>query len=349
MLRNDGKGTAHMKKWVRSLSLFATVAVLAEGCGAASTAAPSAATKTTSVTVEIDGAAVPYYAPLYVAEKRGYFKRHGLDVHFIYGDGADIAKNVAVGNVAFGFPNADEVIAAYANGAPLRVVDTTYQHGIGALIFLKGSGIHSAQDLKGKTVAITGYGSPNYIQLQVMLKRAHIPLSDVRIDIIGSGSIVNALTSGQVNAIDFSMLRTYALQAQGVPAEQILSDTFLPDHGNVVVTSAAELKTHPQLVKNFILALHEGISWISAGHELQATKMSLSYAPSFANQVPIVTQILKKVYVNYLWHSPYTQKYGLGYGYLPAWQDTIDILAEYKVIPHTFPAGNLVVQPSTIP
>ena len=32
------------------------------------------------VTIQIDGAAVPYYLPLYVAQKEGYFKEQGLDV-----------------------------------------------------------------------------------------------------------------------------------------------------------------------------------------------------------------------------------------------------------------------------
>ena len=54
------------------------------------------------VSIQIDGAAVPYYAPLYLAQEKGYFAEQGLDVEFYYSAGADIVKNVGVGNV----PNA---------------------------------------------------------------------------------------------------------------------------------------------------------------------------------------------------------------------------------------------------
>lgn len=332
-----------VRKWTALMAAALVASVALPGWSAA-----KAAPKLTSVTMEIDGAAVPYYAPLYVAQQKGYFAQHGLKVNFIYGNAADITKNVAVGNVQFGFPNADDVIAAYANGIPVRIVDTTMQHGIGALIFLQKSGIKNAKDLVGKTVGITSYGSPNYIQLQVMLKKAHVPLSAVHVKIVGTGSIISALTSGQVDAIDFSMIRTYALRAQGVKVGQILSDSFLPDHGNVVITSANELKTHPQIVKDFILALHQGISWIAAGHETAAVNLSLKYAPSFKNQVKTTAHILRQVYVNYLWKSKYTKQHGYGYGDLASYQTTIDVLAQYKVIPHKFPAKDLVVEPASI-
>ncbi len=331
-----------MRRWLGSLVAAGGLLSLA----VAPTA--QAAGHLTPVTIQIDGGAVPFYAPLYVAAKNGYFRHEGLSVKFLYGDAADIVKNVAAGNVQFGFPNADDVISAYANGIPVRVVNTTYQHGIGALMFLASSGIHSVKDLKGKTIAITSYGSPNYIQLQVMLKHYGMSLADVHLKIIGTGSIVNALLAKQVDAIDFSMIRTYLLRAQGVKVDQILSDDFLPDHGNVLITSAAYLKSHPGTVKAFNVALDQAIRWITAGHELAAVSESQSYAPTPKTNVATVAHILRQVFAGYLWNSPYTRKHGLGYGYLPSWQATINTLAHYKVIPHGFKAAQLVVQPASI-
>ena len=82
------------------------------------------------VTIQIDGAAVPYYLPMFVAAHYGYFKDEGLEVDFLYANAADILNNVAVGNVQFGFPNGDAVIAARANGLPIKVAHTTYYNGI---------------------------------------------------------------------------------------------------------------------------------------------------------------------------------------------------------------------------
>ena len=59
-----------------------------------------------TVSIQIDGSAVPYYAPLYLAQENGYFAEEGLNVEFYYAAAADIVKNVAEGNVEFGFTKA---------------------------------------------------------------------------------------------------------------------------------------------------------------------------------------------------------------------------------------------------
>lgn len=83
------------------------------------------------VTMQIDGAAVPFYAPLYAGVENGFFEDQDIDVDFIYAGASDILTNIAAGNVQFGFPNGDAVVAAASNGLPVKVVHTTYQRGIG--------------------------------------------------------------------------------------------------------------------------------------------------------------------------------------------------------------------------
>ena len=45
-----------------------------------------------TVSIQIDGSAVPYYAPLYLAQENGYFAEEGLNVEFYYAAAADIVK-----------------------------------------------------------------------------------------------------------------------------------------------------------------------------------------------------------------------------------------------------------------
>ena len=133
-----------MKKKILATVLTAAMAVsMLAGCSsesaskaseAATTAeATTAAEETTAaeakdtgdlktVSIQIDGSAVPYYAPLYLAQENGYFAEEGLNVEFYYAAAADIVKNVAAGNVEFGFPNADAVVAAKAQGIPVKVI-----------------------------------------------------------------------------------------------------------------------------------------------------------------------------------------------------------------------------------
>jgi NitT/TauT family transport system substrate-binding protein len=308
-------------------------------------ASAAAARADEKVTIQIDGAAVPYYLPMFVAQKEGYFKEQGLEVEFLYANAADILNNVAAGNVQFGFPNGDAVVSARANGIPVKIVHTTYQRGIGAVLFKTASGIKTPADLVGKKVAVTSYGSPNYIQLQVMMSQVGKSIDDVKVEIVGTGAILDALKSDQVDAIVFSMLRYYALKGEGVDVGMIPSDDFLPSHGNVLVTSEAYLASNPAQVKGFITALDKALKHIVDGDVEKEVKMAIAdYSPTFAPQEKLVTEIIKEVFIKTLWQSPDTEKFGFGYGNLEGWQKTIDTAAEYKAIPAPFPAADLVVE-----
>lgn len=324
---------------LRAAALAIPLALLALTAGTFATRADE------KVTIQIDGAAVPYYLPLYVAQKEGYFKEQGLEVEFLYANAADILNNVAAGNVQFGFPNGDAVISARANGIPVKVVHSTYQRGIGAVLFKNASGIKSPADLVGKKVAVTSYGSPNYIQLQVMMSQAGKSIDDVKVEIVGTGAILDALKSDQVDAIVFSMLRYYALKAEGVDVGMIASDDFLPSHGNVLVTSDSYLASNPQQVKGFIAALDKALKHVVEGDVEKEVKMAIAdYAPTFAPQEKVVTEIIKEVFIKTLWQSEDTKANGFGYGNIAGWQKTIDVAAEYKAIPETFPAADLVIE-----
>lgn len=295
------------------------------------------------VSIQIDGAAVPYYAPLYIAQEKGFFKEEGLDVEFFYAAAADIVKNVASGNVEFGFPNADSVIAARAQNIPVQVIHTTYQHGLGSTLFKKDSGITTPADLKGKTVAITSFGSPNYIQLQVMLKQAGLSVDDVNVKIVGTGAIVNALVTDEVDAMTFSMLRKFDLEASGVEVNQFLSDEYLPSHGNVLVTSEKLLKDDKDTAAKFVRALNKGLEYVINDHVEEAVDLSIAkHATTFADKRDMAVNIIKEVFVPYLWQSDLTKTEGFGAADLDRWQKSIDIMKEYEVIDKDLKASDFV-------
>lgn len=302
-----------------------------------------------NVTIQISGAAAPYYAPIYEAISQGFFKKHGLNVIPGYAEDANIVQNVAAGNVQFGFPNGAEVITAKSDGVDVSVIDTTYQQGIDALMFnAKTSGITSPADLKGKTVAITALGSPDYIDLQAMLKSAGLSLSDIHLKLIGTGAIVQALQRGQVDAIEFSRLRYFALQSAGFPVGEILADSYMPSFGNVLITSPSYLKSNPAVAKDFVAAMNEGIQYVVA-HPAQSVSDSISkYATTFAGQNAAITRVIEQVYIPQLWQSADTAAHGLGYGNLARWQSAINAQLKYGLIKKSYAADTLVVEPGDL-
>jgi NitT/TauT family transport system substrate-binding protein len=341
-----------MRKLFKLFVVTLIFAVIAAGCGSAANEGAKPKEKSAEgkdglkkVTIQIDGAAVPYYAPLYVAKEKGFFEEEGLEVEFLYAAAADIVKNVASGNVELGFPNGDSVIAAVAQDIPVKVVHTTYQNGLGATIFKKDSGIKKPADLKDKTVAVTSYGSPNYIQLQVLLENSGLSLRDVNVKIVGTGSIVNALVDDQVDAITFSMLRTVEMRNQGVEVDEFRSDEFLPSHGNVLIAGDDYLADNKETVKGFTNALNKGLQFIIDGGIDEAVSLSVEkYAPSFAGREKVVTEILNDIFIPYLWQSDYTEKNGLGASNMEKWQNTIDELKRFEVIGKELKAEDVVVE-----
>lgn len=300
-----------------------------------------------TVAIQIDGSAVPYYAPLYVAQENGFFAEEGLNVEFYYAAAADIVKNVAAGNVEFGFPNADAVVAAKAQGIPVKVVHTTYQEGLGAIIFGTDSGIKTPADLKGKKVAVTSLGSANYFQLQAAMESEGLTIDDVQVEIVGTGAILTALTEGQVDAIVFSKLRTIELNNSGYAASEITCDQFLPSFGNVLVAGDKLVNEDPETVDGFCRALTKGIEYIVDGHVEEAVDMSIEkYAPTFAEKRDVVVEILNDVFIKTLWQSDYTKENGIGASNTEKWQALIDDSKEIGNIDETFEASELLYTPA---
>lgn len=298
----------------------------------------------TKVTIQIDGAATPYYAPLYLAKEYGYFADEGLDVEFYYASAAEIVKNVAAQNVDLGFPNSDTVVMGRANDVPVKIIHTTYQSSLGSVLFKTESGISSPEDLRGKTIAVTSFGSPNYIQLQVILEKAGLSLSDVNVKIIGTGGIVNALASDQVDAICFSMLRAYDLEAKGVNVGEFRAEDYLPGHGNVVITSSDYLEKHPQICEGFTRALNRSISYILDGHVREAIDLAVEhYAPASKGSEDRIQHVMEEEFVPSLWQSNNTASFGLGYSDVTRYQTYIGILAQYGIIDQPYDASTLVV------
>lgn len=297
------------------------------------------------VNMQIDGAAVPYYAPLYLAKEKGYFEDEGMNVNFYYASAAEIVKNVGSNNVEFGFPNADPVIMGRANGVPIKIVHTTLQNGLGSVIFKDKSKIKTPQDLKGKTIAITSFGSPNYSQLKILLEKNGLTIDDVNVEIIGTGAIVNALVSDQVDAISFSMLRTYELLASGEAVSEFRSNEITTTYGNVVVVSDQFLKENSDLVAGFNRALNKSLQYIIDGNLEEAVDLSIEhYAPNAKGNEAKFIQILQDAYIKDLWQSQDTNQYGFGYNNPDRYKDFIDNLYEYDLIKEPYDVNELIIK-----
>lgn len=100
-------------------------------------------------------------APLYLGQKKGFYKEQGLSLSMTMAQGgAAIVPGVVSGQFQFGFSNSTSLMVAQSKGVPVKVVvngvgSTGKQDAdFGAVVVNKDSPIKSAKDLEGKKVEI---------------------------------------------------------------------------------------------------------------------------------------------------------------------------------------------------
>src|ERR1700760_2871585 len=201
------------------ISLTATaglaVALLAVGCrssgssNASSSASGSASPSTaqleqTSITV----GALPVVdsAGLYLAQKLGYFKQEGLTVKITtVAQSTQALPDMLHGPIAvIGGANYVSFIEAQAKGtAQFKVLaeGVTCKPNTFGVAALPSSGITSAKDLAGKTVAVNLTNNIQTLTLNAVLKADGVDPSKVKYVVIPFPNMIAALKAKQVNAI----------------------------------------------------------------------------------------------------------------------------------------------------
>ncbi|WP_040158232.1 ABC transporter substrate-binding protein [Nigerium massiliense] len=231
-------------------TLFTLLALLVTGCssGTATSGAP-AASGPRSATVGLTYIPNVQFAPFYVASKRGLFT--GADVTLRHhGANEGLFTALAAGQEQFVIAGGDEMLQARAGGMDLVAVAQYYQTYPVTLIVPASSPIHTAADLKGRTVGVPGRFGETWFGLQVALKSAGLSESDVKIQEIGYTQQA-ALTTGKVDAIvGFTNNDAVQFDAAGVAIREVaLTGGDVPLVSICLITNRATLDSDPALVK----------------------------------------------------------------------------------------------------
>jgi NitT/TauT family transport system substrate-binding protein len=141
--------------------------------------------------------------PIYIAQEKGLFKKHGVDVDVITSRGGGEAMKAylagEVNIVATGFP---EVGLMRARGVDVELFFAQTSRVPFAMISRKDLAIKSVADLKGKVVAVTSPGSLTSNLARYFVKEAGLdPDKDVSfVSVGGGGELLGALKSKRADA-----------------------------------------------------------------------------------------------------------------------------------------------------
>jgi NitT/TauT family transport system substrate-binding protein len=204
------------------------------------------------------------HAYFFVAIDKGYYKAEGLDVSVVRGQGsAEAVKQVAAGNVTFGFADSASAILARANEhLPVKEVAIVYSKAPYAIYAIKGGGIDKPKDLEGKSIANPAGGAIPQM-FPAYAKAAGIDPAKVKWVIASSESLSGLLSLGRVDAIGQFTVGSPRIEKDAEPkklVELAYSAVGLDLYSNGLIVSDATAQNQPDLVKRFVSATLKGLA-----------------------------------------------------------------------------------------
>jgi NitT/TauT family transport system substrate-binding protein len=145
----------------------------------------------------------PVFAPVWVAKETGLFAKYGLDADVILLTGSPrLVQSLIAGDVDFAVVGLTAVMRARMQGAELAVLATTTNVSVMKLLVGRQSGIHRLEDLKGKVMGVSQYGSEADAFARIVVAKAGLkPDKDVAIiQMGGHPQVAAALVAGKLEA-----------------------------------------------------------------------------------------------------------------------------------------------------
>ncbi len=203
---------------------------------------------------------LPAFGPWIIARQRGYYAAEGLEINFETGrGGADVAKQVGVGNAVVGGAMGDTSIIVRSNGVPVRSVAVLGGQGLMQLVFYSDSGIKGPADLKGKTVNVTTYQETTYFATLGMLAAVGLSKSDVNIQAVGPANIWKFFLARKADAMAGVPDFIAEVERAGAKITIIPSSQYFQSMGQAILASDQTIKERPGLVRKLVRATLRGM------------------------------------------------------------------------------------------
>ena len=150
------------------------------------------------------GAFSPTNSAIWVAEERGFFKKHGLEVEaiFIGGGAARSVNALLAGDIQFATAGGGPVISSILKGVDIVMIAALNNKGVHRLLVRPD--IDTPEALKGKRIGITAFGTSSHSVLTILLNHWNMRQEDLNVLQIGSSPTM--LISLQKKVIDGAVL-----------------------------------------------------------------------------------------------------------------------------------------------
>ena len=201
----------------------------------------------------------PQYAPFYVAVDKGYYGDEGIEIEFDYSFETDGMALVGGNELPFAVVSGEQLLLARAQGVPVVYIMEWFQQYPIAVVSRADAGIHTPQDLVGRTVGVPALFGATYVGYVGLLSANGLVQSDIDLQEIGFTQ-VETLLSGRVDAV-VGYANNEPIQLAG--RDEAINVLHVADAidmvANGIVTNETVVAENPDLADAFVRATLKGL------------------------------------------------------------------------------------------
>ena len=198
----------------------------------------------------------------FIARDAGLFQKYGIDPRLVIFEGGSLLAQASLaGEVKISVTSGPVTIASRSAGADTIVVAGYINTLPYNLVTAKN--ITSLEQLKGKKIAISRFGSTTDTAVRLLLEKVGInPTKDVTIIQMGAQpSRYAALVAGTLEATIIAPPFDITARKQGYNVLVNLAELGIPYPQQVIETTDRFIRENPQAVKNFLKGFIAGIHY----------------------------------------------------------------------------------------
>ena len=199
---------------------------------------------------------------IWAAEDKGLFRKHGVDVEviFIGGGGARVVSSLLAGELDFSIGGGEGSIRSQMRGAETVIASSTLTKGLQRI--LAKPEIKTYQELKGRKIGITQFGSAAHLVLVLMLKKWNMRPDQVQMLQVGSSpALLASLDKGGIDAAVLTLPTFFLAEDKGyrVVGDPMTMDIYYLQ--NTLESTRSFLRKNREQALKFMKGYIEGIAY----------------------------------------------------------------------------------------
>ena len=245
-----------------------------------------------------------FYAPQYIAIKKGYFKDEGIDIDLTLTPGADkVTAAVLSGDVQIGFCGSEASIYVYNSGRKdyIKTFASLTQRDGSFIVSREKIDNFTLDNLKGKYIIGGRVGGMPEMTLEYTLKQNGINLNDLTIDTsVEFASMASAFISGTGDFV--TLFEPNATQVENEGYGYVVG--YVGEYGGKVPYTSynalsSYIKNNKDTVQKFTNAINKGLDYVAKTDPEKIAKEVIDFFPDIT--INELTKMIQRYKDNDAW------------------------------------------------